>query len=249
MRELINVYCDESCHLQNDNQSVMALGAVYCPESRKAEIFQRLWELKIKHGLIPKRKRNPNDNRASYELKWNKVSLAKLNYFKDVLDYFFTDDHLNFRVLVVADKSKIYYERFNHTHDLFYYKMYFSMLKVILNPDKGYNIFIDIKDTRSREKVHKLEAVLRNDKYDYAKEIIKKVQQVRSHEVELIQLADLLTGAVSYINRGLSNSKAKTILIEHIRHRSKYTLTKSTLIGEKKFNIFLWEGAKTSYSK
>jgi len=248
MREIINIYCDESCHLENEREEVMALGAVYCPASKKSEIFQMLSELKKKHNLIPKNKKNPNDNRAYYELKWNKVSLAKINYFKDVVDYFFADDDLNFRVLVVPDKSKLDYEKFNHTHDTFYYKMYFSMLKVILNPDKAHHIYIDIKDTRSREKVHKLEQVLRNDKYDYAKEIIKEVQQVRSHEVELIQLADLLTGAVSYVNRGLSDSMAKNILIEHIRHRSKYSLTKSTLIREQKFNIFLWESSKYGHT-
>lgn len=248
MREIINIYCDESCHLENDKEKVMALGAVYCPASKKSEIFQMLSELKKKHNLIPKNKKNPNDNRTYYELKWNKISLAKINFFKDVVDYFFADDDLNFRVLVVPDKSKLDYEKFNHTHDTFYYKMYFSMLKVILNPDKAHHIFIDIKDTRSREKVHKLEQVLRNDKYDYAKEIIKKVQQVRSHEVELIQLADLLTGAVSYVNRGLSDSMAKNILIEHIRHRSKYSLTKSTLIREQKFNIFLWESSKYGHT-
>ena len=117
------------------------------------------------------------------------------------------------------------------------------MLKVILNPEKGHHIYIDIKDTKSREKVHKLEQVLRTDKYDYEKEIIKKVQQIRSHEAELLQLADLLTGAVSYVNRGLSGSKAKNLLIEHIRHRSKYSLTKSTLIKEQKMNIFIWESS------
>ena len=248
MREIINIYCDESCHLENDKEKIMALGAVYCPASKKSEIFQRLFELKKKHTLIPKFKKNPNDNRTFYELKWNKVSLAKINYFKDVIDYFFADDDLHFRVLVVPDKSELDYEKFNHTHDTFYYKMYFSMLKVILNPAKGHHIYIDIKDTKSREKVHKLEQVLRNDKYDYAKEIIKKVQQVRSHEVELIQLADLLTGAVSYVNRGLSDSMAKNILIDHIRHRSKYSLTKSTLIREQKFNVFLWESSKYGHT-
>ncbi|MCH8554930.1 MAG: DUF3800 domain-containing protein [Schleiferiaceae bacterium] len=248
MREVINIYCDESCHLENDKEKVMALGAIYCQESKKKEIFERLFELKKKHNLIPKINNNPKTNRPYYELKWSKVSLAKIDYFKDVIDYFFTDDDLNYRVLVVPDKSKLDYKQFNHTHDTFYYKMYFSMLKVILNPDKAHHIYIDIKDTRSREKVHKLEQVLRNDKYDYAKEIIKKVQQVRSHEVELIQLADLLTGAVSYVNRGLTNSKAKNILIEHIRHRSKYTLTKSTLIREQKFNVFLWESSKYGHT-
>lgn len=246
MRELINIYCDESCHLENDKQSVMSLGAVYCPASKKSKIFQRLFELKKKHNLIPKHKKKPNDNRTFYELKWSKVSLSKINYFKDVIDYFFDDDDLYYRVLIVPDKSKLDYEKYNHTHDTFYYKMYFSMLKVILNPDKSHHIYIDIKDTRSKEKVHKLEQVLRNDKYDYSKEIIKKVQQVRSHEVEMIQLTDLLTGAVSYINRGLNNSKAKNLLIDHIKHRANYSLVKSTLIRESKFNIFIWEPSKYS---
>ena len=118
------------------------------------------------------------------------------------------------------------------------------MLKAILQPEFAHNIYIDIKDTRSTEKVHKLEKILRNDKYDFNKEIIKKVQQVRSHEVELVQLADLLIGAVSYVNRGLHSNEAKNELVELIRHRSRYSLLKSTLIKEKKFNIFIWESSK-----
>ncbi len=241
MKNQISIYCDESCHLQNDNQKVMALGAIHCPTAKKDEIFQRIAELKIKYNLIPKNKKNPNEKRAYYEIKWNKISKSQLPFYRDVIDYFFDDNDISFRVLVVSDKSKIDYDKYGHTHDTFYYKMYFSMLKAILNPEFGHNIFIDIKDTRSTEKVHKLEEILRNEKYDYSKSIIRKVQQVRSHELELIQLADLLTGAVSYINRGLHESPAKNELIELIRHRSNYSLVKSTLLQEKKFNIFIWE--------
>jgi len=241
MRDTINIYCDESCHLENDHQTAMALGAVYCPSSKASEIFQRIREIKAKHNLKPKNKKYENDNRSFYELKWNKISKTKLGFFKEIVDFFFDDDDLHFRVLVVPDKTKLDYKFYSHTHDTFYYKMYFSMLKSILNPHKGHNIYIDIKDTRSREKVHKLEEVLRNDRYDYSKRIIRKIQQVRSHEVELIQLADLFTGALSYIHRGLNQSGAKLELIEHIKNRSRYTLMKSTLIREKKFNIFIWQ--------
>ena len=244
MKPTINIYCDESCHLQNDGEPIMAIGAIYCPIEKKEEIFERLYSFKIKHNLIPKHRKNEKENRTYYELKWNKVSKSKLEYYKDVINYFFDDDDLQFRVLVVSNKSNIDYEKFKHTHDTFYYKMYFGMLKAILNPDLAHYIYIDIKDTRSKEKVHKLEQVLRNDKYDYAKEIIKQVQQVRSHEVELIQLADLLIGAMAYINRGKSESKPKNELIELIKHRSKYSLTKSTLLRESKFNIFIWEPQK-----
>lgn len=244
MKPTINIYCDESCHLQNDKEPVMVIGAVYCPIEKKEEIFERLYSFKLKHNLIPKNKKNDNENRTYYELKWNKVSKSKIEYYKDVINYFFDDDDLQFRVLVVSNKSAIDYEKFSHTHDTFYYKMYFGMLKAILNPENSHHIYIDIKDTRSKEKVHKLEQVLRNDKYDYSKEIIKKVQQVRSHEVEILQLADLLVGATAYVNRELSNSKAKNELINLIKHRSKYSLTKSTLLKERKFNVFIWEPQK-----
>jgi hypothetical protein len=244
MKPTINIYCDESCHLQNDKEPVMVIGAVYCPIEKKEEIFERLYSFKVKHNLIPKNKKNDKDNRPYYELKWNKVSKSKIEYYKDVINYFFDDDDLQFRVLVVSNKTDINYEKFNHTHDTFYYKMYFGMLKAILNPENSHHIYIDIKDTKSKEKVHKLEQVLRNDKYDYSKEIIKKVQQVRSHEVEILQLADLLVGATAYVNRGLANSKAKKELINLIKHRSKYSLTKSTLLKERKFNVFIWEPQK-----
>ncbi|MCX6235098.1 MAG: DUF3800 domain-containing protein [Bacteroidetes bacterium] len=244
MKELINIYCDESCHLQNDGENVMALGAIWCPEAKKSEIFYRIKELKEKHKLIPKKINDPNSNRSAYEIKWNKVSAAKIEFFKELIDFFFTDDDLHFRVLIVPDKKGLNYEGFGHTHDTFYYKMYFDMLKIILNPEYSHNIYIDIKDTRSREKVHKLEEVLRNNRYDFSKEIIRKVQQVRSHEVELIQLADLFTGAVSYVHRGLISSKTKLKLIEHIKHRSHYSLLKSTLVKESKFNIFVWRSSK-----
>jgi len=220
MKPTINIYCDESCHLQNDKEPVMVIGAVYCPIEKKEEIFERLYSFKVKHNLIPKNKKNDKDNRPYYELKWNKVSKSKIEYYKDVINYFFDDDDLQFRVLVVSNKTDIDYEKFNHTHDTFYYKMYFGMLKAILNPENSHHIYIDIKDTKSKEKVHKLEQVLRNDKYDYSKEIIKKVQQVRSHEVEILQLADLLVGATAYVNRGLANSKAKNELINLIKHRN-----------------------------
>ena len=30
MSETYNIYCDESCHLENDDKPVMLLGAIWC---------------------------------------------------------------------------------------------------------------------------------------------------------------------------------------------------------------------------
>jgi len=225
-----NVYCDESCHLQNDKSNVMVLGAIWCAKDKKREIFKRIRGIKMEFGF-------PQD----FEVKWNKVSPSELHFYKRLIDYFYDDDDLNFRALVVQDKSILNHDQYGQTHDDFYYKMYFDLLKVILSPSHSYNIYIDIKDTRSQKKVNSLTEVLRNTKYDYKHHIIKNIQQIKSHEVELLPLADLLIGAVSYLHRGLASSEAKLSLIKRIQERSGYSLMQSTLYKEDKTNIFIWK--------
>jgi len=51
MSQVFNIYCDESCHLENDRQKVMVLGAVWCPLDKTREIAIRLREIKKKHGM------------------------------------------------------------------------------------------------------------------------------------------------------------------------------------------------------
>ena len=235
MAQIYNVYCDESCHLENDRQNVMILGAIWCPLERVHEIAVRIREIKAKHSLPPR-----------FEIKWVKVSPAKVQLYLDIMDYFFDDDDLHFRALIVPNKSKLRHEEYGQTHDDWYYKMYFDMLKVILHPNARYRIYLDYKDTQGPAKVKKLHDVLCNNMYDFSRQIIERVQLVRSHEVELLQLADLLIGTVSYVNRGLSSSAAKQRLVDRMRKRSRYTLTRTTLLRENKVNLFRWR-AREAY--
>ncbi|MFT0319746.1 DUF3800 domain-containing protein [Bacteroides thetaiotaomicron] len=88
----------------------------------------------------------------------------------------------------------------------------------------------------------RLQEYLCNSAYDFDKNVVRRIQQVRSHEVELIQLADFLIGAVCYVHRNLQTSATKLELIEQIRKRSGYSLLKTTLYKEDKMNIFVWKG-------
>lgn len=230
MSQEYSIYCDESCHLENDQQRVMVLGSIWCPSEKARETAQKLREVKKQHNLA-----------ADFEIKWTKVSPAKLNFYLDILEYFFNDNDLHFRALVVRDKSRLCHAAYGQDHDTWYYKMYFDLLKVLLTPNDRFSIYLDIKDTRSADKVRKLHDVLCNNLYDFHREIILKVQNVRSHEVEQVQLADLLIGAVSYANRGLTDNSAKVALVELMRQRSGYSLTRTTLLRENKLNIFKWE--------
>jgi len=224
-----NIYCDESCHLENDSHKAMVLGATWCASNEKMKLFERIKEIKKKHGF-----------KSNFEIKWNKVSVSKLAFYREIVNYFFDTDKLNFRALVIPDKSELNHQNFGQSHDDFYYKIYFDMLKIIISPYDNYNIYLDIKDTQGYNKVNKLHEVISNAHYDFAQNIVKRIQEVRSEEVSLMQITDLLIGAMSYFHRELKSSKAKLELIELIKKRSGYSLQKSTLPAERKFNYFIW---------
>ena len=230
MTQVFNVYCDESCHLENDGQKAMVLGAVRCPLNKRFGIANRIREIKLKHGLDPR-----------FEVKWTKVGASKIEFYKDLVDYFFDDDDLHFRGLVIPDKTQLKHDDFDQSHDDWYYKMYFVMLKTIFEPGSQSRVFIDIKDTLGHEKILKLHDVLCNNAYDFSRKTISNIKRINSHEAEQLQLADLLIGALSYMHRGLNESKPKLLLINRIRERSGYNLTQNTLLRELKFNLMIWQ--------
>ena len=119
------------------------------------------------------------------------------------------------------------------------------MLEPIIVPTKRYSIYLDIKDTRSEFKRQELEKVLRTTKYDGTGLTIRHVQQIRSHESELMQLADFIMGIVTYANRGLDSSPAKTALVQRLKERTGFSLTRSTWLREPKLNLLVW-GASDS---
>jgi hypothetical protein len=77
--------------------------------------------------------------------------------------------------------------------------------------------------------------------HDFDRHVLDRVQAVHSHEVQLIQLADLLAGAVSYSVRGLDTSSAKCAIVESIKRRTRrQSITASSWLSEPKFNVFCW---------
>jgi hypothetical protein len=236
MSELYNMYCDESCHLEHDQQKAMVLGTIWCPQEHVKSIIGDIREIKEKHGF-----------HQQFEIKWVKVSPKMVQFYLDLVDYFFSNNELHFRALIIPDKSILQHAKFNQTHDDWYYKMYFDMLKVIVDPGAHYNIYLDIKDTRGGSKIKKLREVLSNANYDFSRTIIHTIQIIRSHEVNLLQLADLLIGATAYANRDLNTSMAKFAVVTRLRNRSGYSLRQSTLLAEKKCNLFVWHPKENSF--
>lgn len=223
-----SIYCDESCHLLNDHINIMTLGAIHVPQNITRELSLKIRDIKKKYNCLG-------------ELKWTKVSMKKIDYYTSLIDLFMSESDLNFRSLIVHNKESLDHETYNEDdHDLFYYKMYYELLRNIIenSPDDCFNIYVDIKDTRGFLKVHKLHEVLKNKFYDYSSSKVKKIQQIRSHESNILQLCDFLLGAVTYNNRGLNNSPAKVRIAQYLSDKSGYNLNYTTPPWEVKFNLF-----------
>ena len=213
-----NFYCDESCHLENDKMPFMVISYISCAYNQVKLHQNNIKALKEKHSF-------------KNEIKWSSLSKSKYNFYVDLVEYFFAND-LQFRAIVVP-KEKIKNDQHIQSFDDFYYKMYYQLLNHKIDMEHKYNIYLDIKDTLSASKAKKLKEIL-NIKYSS----INNLQNIHSHESILMQLTDVLMGAITYHLRGLNKVTAKNKIIEKIQKHTELPLTNSTSKDFEKFNLF-----------
>ena len=231
---MINIYCDESCHLEHDNAKAMLLGAISCNARDKVKFNNLIREIKIKHGLSPR-----------CEIKWTGVSQSKLSYYLELIDTFYEAKYLSFRVVVIKDKALLNNQKYNDgDHDLFYSKAYYYLLVPFIQNGDKYRIFVDIKDTLGGPRLSLLRDVLCNSKHDFNQDLVSQINQIRSHESELLQLTDLLIGAIGYYHNercgAQGSSKAKNAVVNRLCEYYGKSITEGTSKTAEKLNVFLW---------
>ena len=218
MTKTFNFYCDESTHLENDGHRYMILSYVSTPYNQLRKHNQEIREIKRKHFI-------------KGEMKWRSISKSSVVFYTEVVEYFFMTD-LQFRAIII-DKTKLNHNGFNQTHDEFYDKMYFQLLNKKISHDAVYNIYIDEKDTHSYKKARSLKEYLERDYQN-----IRALQAIKSYESELMQLADVLMGAINYKLRGLSKVLSKNKIIDKIEKESGKPIIEPSTLYETKFNKF-----------
>ena len=186
---MYNLYIDESCHLEHDNMPVMCIGYTKINTAQYAVIKEEIKKIKLNF-------------KTPTEIKWSNISLSRLPLYKALVDYFF-ETEIDFRCILVKYKDRLNHEEFNQgNHDNFYYKLTYHLLKSATNPPANqYKVYLDIKDTRGKQRLKKIEDVL-NNKYA-GKSPFVFFQHIHSDENVLLQLTDLFIGAITYKNRKL----------------------------------------------
>lgn len=217
MSKTFNIYCDESTHLQNDGMPYMLIAFTSTGYNQLKQHNQHIKMLKAQHKF-------------KGEIKWSNVSKSQYPFYSDLIEYFFATD-IKFRAIIV-DKSQIDESRENFKYSDFYFRMYYQLLFHKISTDNIYNIYLDVKDTCSQSKLKKLAEILKH------KSAIRNLQFIKSHESYLLQLTDLIMGAINYHLRGLNKVTAKVNLINKIETHTKIELKQSTPKSAEKFNLF-----------
>ncbi len=227
------IYIDESCHLENDQLPLMCIGYTKIDSSKYETYKKEIKAIKLKHH-------------SPTEIKWNKLSMSRLDLYKELIDYFFQKE-IQFRAILVKNKAQLNHSKFNKgDHNSFYYTLVFLLLKnpyVNFTHDQ-FKVILDIKDTRGKERLQNLDLRLKKEyKTKYQKESpFHFFQHIRSDENEFLQLTDLFIGAITYkarkAHKDENASEVKKKIVSYLEQKSGYVLHDGTNPLEEKFNIF-----------
>jgi hypothetical protein len=207
----------------------MVSGCVWCPLASKDNIVSEIRSLKDRYD-------------THGEIKWKSVSRSRLGFYLKIVEFFFNRPDLRFRCLVI-DKEKLHHERFNlGDHDVFFYKVYYLLLKKIIDPTNQYFVYFDYKDTNNQRRINALYKVVQNTFKDQEGKILKRCQSLHSKDSLLIQLADLLIGAVGYHYNDFNTSDTKNSICDRMSgYVARPNLKFSSPYAEQKFDIFRME--------
>ena len=231
------IYADESSHL--GESPFMVIGAVWCNKNEVRNFTDKVKMVKAKYGIPEK-----------VEIKWAKISGSKEVFYIELIKTFFGEEGVNFRAIVIPTEG-LNHELYNQTEDEFYYKAQYMMLKNVVsklsaNGKKTFRIFLDYKDSWSDTRSKRLADYLQNTRT--LSDNTFSCQPVRSEQSVLIQMADLLTGAVASANNSPNKRVlAKQNVIEAIEKKAGQKLTDKTPYGVDKFNIFRWHDADSNH--
>lgn len=219
---LFEIYCDESRpdSLSRQNKDkYMVIGGIWIDRDKRNSLKRKIKKLQKKHNVYG-------------ELKWRNVSPSKLDFYLELVDLFFTEP-VRFRGIVV-DTNKVRIDLYHdNDHELGFYKFYFQLLLHWLEQTEHYWIYLDHKKNKNVDRLHTLCKVLNNASFSF----VESVQAIESKHSLLVQLADVLIGAVGYKYHNYCTSEAKLKIVEKIESYLGHPI-KKTYKTEFKFNIF-----------
>lgn len=211
----LDIHCDESSQTQH---RFIVIGALCCRSDITPAFTELIDETIAPHG-------------GTSELKWGKIKRKNLPMYEAVMGDVFkaiAKRLLSYHCLVI-DSSKANHAAFNDgDREIGFNKYLFTLLyKFARVYRSNTHFFVDLDDRTTQHTPEKMRSMLnarvaREMKLGYSP--YRSVRFVTSHKSRMIQVADVLTGAVAYhTNRNYLRRDAsdhKKAFAEHVRKLS-----------------------------
>jgi hypothetical protein len=228
-----HIYCDES----STQHRYTVIGAAFCHETLAERI-----ELAVEDTITP--------YGGTSELKWSKVKRKNLPMYTDVSRLFFSLNKLQMLhyYCLVIDNSKMDHETYNEgDKEIGFNKMIFTLLYKFARTYRSNSLFYVYLDDRTTAHTPENMRRMLNARVDRDLRLGYQPYRVcqfrKSHESRLIQITDIITGAIAYAtNRHDLKSTAashKITLVETITKLSgRPALSIPTPYGSAGFDIW-----------
>lgn len=231
--ELIRIFADES---RISKARYMLQGGIWIRDKDLDEFEYECGAMRANHNIFG-------------HMKWTKVSTAKYEAYCDMVDVFLkfmAQGKMAFRCIVI-DTLSIDHAAFNKgDNELGFYKFYYQLLIHGIKPAFNYHITLAHREDKRKSRLSTLKHVLNNTlKRDHGIDFepVRAIESPLAKEVNAVQLADILMGAVGYqlhdlhLREGAKQAKAE--LAAHIaRQLRKPNLKFKSLPSERGFNIW-----------
>lgn len=222
------VYCDEALPdlftSQHPRGRYLMIGGLWIPEALREDAKDKIARLRARHTVWG-------------EMKWRKISPAKVAFYLELVDLFMSyGSDMRFRCIAV-DRTQVNMALHDHDGELGFYKFYYQLLHHWILDFNQYRVFCDLKTSRDRSRLAVLRRCLG---YANRTSSITDIQSLPSSQVALIQLCDVLLGAASSrLNETLRPGSAKEAVVRQLEARLDLRgLLAPTGAAEKKFNVF-----------
>lgn len=216
----IHVYCDES----SINERYMLIGSIWLAKDDIGSLEFRVMEIRKEFNWF-------------HEFKWNKVHKCNISLYKALVDAFF-ESSADFNCIVI-DNSKVDHAKWNEgDKELGFYKFYYTLLTNKMQNGCHYYIFTDDRSNRKKSRLHDLKTYLSISANRLHETVVRSIQPVDSKKMDLIQLTDVLLGAVGFMWNSTDRINShKTELCRHIEAKG-YKLRLPTVPYQRKFNVW-----------
>lgn len=196
-----HVYCDES----GTTGRFLVYGGIIAPEENVTEICAVLARWRQKHAM-------------RREMKWTKVSRAKLPQYENFVDGFFyyaAQDKMHFNCVVFDTHDPGYRRFYRENKAVGFYKLYYQFLlhrfgSYALSDDTRLVVFLDEFSDLTATRRDTMKIILNRGirlRWGRESDVVESVESMVSHRNDLLQMADVLMGAVGYQFNGLHRAK------------------------------------------